>query len=53
LAGSSTPVQGAEKYGYREIDAAQFDKEVKEPRPVVSQPEMSQHEKQPGRDSPE
>lgn len=47
LAGSSTPVQGAEKYGYREIDAAQFDKEVKEPRPVL---EVNQQQKQAGQD---
>lgn len=50
LTGSSTPVLGADKYGYREIDAAQFDKELKEARPVLSQPEMSQREKQPGKE---
>jgi len=53
LAGSSTPVQGADKYGYREIDAAQFDKELKEARPVLSQSETKHREKQPGQDSPE
>lgn len=50
LAGSSTPVQGADKYGYREIDAAQFDKETKETRPVLSQSEMNHREKQPGQE---
>lgn len=53
LAGSSTPVQGADKYGYREIDAAQFDKEVKEARPVLPQSEINHREKQPGQDSSE
>jgi hypothetical protein len=53
LAGSSTPAQAADKYGYKEIDAAQFDKEMKEARPALPRPEMSQHEKQPGQDSPE
>jgi hypothetical protein len=53
LAGSFTPVQGADKYGYREIDAAQFDKELKEARPVLSQSETNHREKQPGQDSPE
>jgi hypothetical protein len=47
LAGSSTPAQGADKYGYREIDAAQFDKDTKEPRPVL---EVNQHQKQLGQD---
>ncbi|MBH0176936.1 MAG: hypothetical protein HP491_03515 [Nitrospira sp.] len=50
LAGSSTPAQGADKYGYREIDAAQFDKEVKETRPVLSQSETKHREKQPGQE---
>jgi len=50
LAGSSTSAHAADKYGYHEIDAAQFDKELKEARPVLSQPEMSQREKQPGQD---
>ena len=53
LEGFSTPVQGADKYGYREIDAAQFDKEIKDARPVLSQSETKHREKQPGQDSPE
>jgi uncharacterized FAD-dependent dehydrogenase len=49
-AGSATSVQAADKYGYKEIDAAQFDKEIKESRPVLFRPEMSHPEKQPGQD---
>jgi hypothetical protein len=52
-AGSATSVQAADKYGYKEIDAAQFDKEMKEARPVLSQSETNHREKQPGQDSPE
>lgn len=52
-AGSATSVQAADKYGYKEIDAAQFDKEMKEARPVFSQSETNHREKQPGQDSPE
>ncbi|MBH0176947.1 MAG: hypothetical protein HP491_03570 [Nitrospira sp.] len=50
LAGSSTPALGADKYGYREIDAAQFDKELKEARPVLSQSETKHREKPPGQE---
>jgi hypothetical protein len=50
LAGSSTSAHAPDKHGYHEIDAAQFDKEMKEARPVLSQAEMDHREKQPGQD---
>jgi hypothetical protein len=50
LAGSSTPAHAADKHGYHEIDAAQFDKEMKDAQPALSQPEMNHREKQAGQD---
>jgi hypothetical protein len=38
LGGSSHPKQAADKHGYFEIDAAQFNKEVKEAETVLAQP---------------
>ena len=42
LAGSSNSAQAADKFGYQEIDAAQFNKEVKEAETVLVQPQMNE-----------
>lgn len=50
LAGSSHTPQAADKHGYHEIEAAQFNKEVKEAEMVLVQPEMSERQQQRGQD---
>jgi hypothetical protein len=50
LAGSPDTAQAADKHGYQKIDAAQFDKELKEAETVVSQSVANGREKSSGQD---